>query len=199
MRAAIKSRVRDMVNNGRVEADGTAPRLGRREGRSPRDMALSLAVLIVPIVLLLAFYRGVLGGDTPVSVDPGPAIAEARSARAFPVLVARGLSDDWHVSSATFRRATEGATLRIGYVAPDDDSVLVVQSSVPPATLLPAELGKDSKPIGTLRTGTGVWRQYRARPGEQAFVLADAARTVVVVGTADTEHLEDLTGRLGQP
>ena len=187
-----------MVNNGLVEPDATErpPKPGRRDGRSPRDMALSLGILLVPIALLLIFYRVVLGGDAPVTVDPTDAIDEARSARAFPVLVPGDLGDDWHVSSASFRRAEQGATLRIGYVAPDDESLLLVQSDVPPQTLLPAELGDKAEPVGSFRAGNGVWRQYRARPGESALVLAGADRTVVVVGTADAEHLEKLAAGL---
>src|SRR5215212_11607591 len=96
-RAGGKSRLGDMVNNGEVEPDApaaaTTPSLGKREGRSPRDMALSLAVLLVPIALLLVFYRVVLSGDAPVNVDPAPAFQEARAAAAFTVLEPQGLGD----------------------------------------------------------------------------------------------------------
>jgi hypothetical protein len=160
-------------------------------------MALSLLVLLVPIALLLVFYRVVLSGDAPLTVDPSSAIQEARAARAFPVLTANGLGDDWHVSAATFQRAAGGDTLRIGYVAPDDDAVLLVQSSVAPEQLLPAELGKEAEPTASFRADNGAWRQYRARPGENALVLAEPGRTVVVVGTADDEHLRELAASLG--
>ena len=170
--------------------------LGRREGRSPRDMILSLTVLLVPIALLLIFYRVVLSGDAPVTVDPSSAIQEARSSRAFPVVVPNDLGDDWHVSTATFRRATEGATLRIGYVAPDDDSALLVQSSIPPDMLLPTELGQNAKPIASFRAANGAWRRYETRRGESALVLAEPGRTVVVVGNTDEEHLETLASSL---
>ncbi|HET6530572.1 MAG TPA: DUF4245 domain-containing protein [Actinoplanes sp.] len=184
-----------------MEPEAPAPppaALGRREGRSPRDMALSLVVLLVPIALLLTFYRVVLSGDAPVTVDPTSAIGQARSAGAFPVLVPQALGDDWHVTAATFRRADDGATLRLGYVAPDDDSALLVQSSVPAATLLPAELGQDAKPLASFRAANGVWRTYQTRPGENALVLAGPDRTVVVVGNADEEHLEKLASSLAQ-
>src|SRR5262245_44569191 len=101
-------------------------------------MVLSLAVLLVPIALLLIFYRVVLSGDAPVTVDPTATIQEAQQAAAFTVAVPAGLGDDWHTSTATFQRQTTGATLRLGYVDPDKDPVQLVESSVPPATLLPA-------------------------------------------------------------
>lgn len=186
-----------MVNNGGVEPEAEpAPKLGKREGRSPRDMAVSLVVLLVPIALLLTFYRVVLSGDAPVTVDPAPAIEQAQSARAFPVLVPAGLSDDWHVSAATFRRADEGATLRIGYVAPDDDSILMVQSSIPAETLVPAELGKTAAPRSTYRDGQRAWRSFDTRPGEIALVLTDPQRTVILVGNSSQENIESLARSL---
>jgi hypothetical protein len=159
-------------------------------------MAMSLAVLLIPIALLLTFYRVVLSGDAPVTIDPAPAIQEARQANAFTVVVPQGLSEDWHTSSATFTRRPEGATLRIGYVDPDDDPVQLVQSSLPAATLLPAELTRDAKQLGPFRAPNGVWRLYDARPGEKALVLSDGVRTIIVVGRTDERNLQTLAASL---
>lgn len=196
-----------MVNNGWVEpsppaaarpAPESAPpvRLQHGQGRSPRDMAMSLAVLLIPIALLLTFYRVVLSGDAPVTVDAAPTVQQARQANAFPVVVPQGLGEDWHTSSARFTRQANGATLRIGYVDPDDDPVQLVESSVPAATLLPAELTSSAKPLGTFRAPNGVWRSYDARPGEKALVLSDGTRTIVVVGKTDVRNLEILAASL---
>jgi hypothetical protein len=159
-------------------------------------MALSLIILLIPIALLLTFYRVVLSGDAPVTVDPAPAIQEAQTAALFPVLVPAGLNDDWHVSTATFRRAPEGGTLRIGYVAPDDESALLVESSIPPEQLVPAELGKDAEPRGTFRDGQRAWRGYDTRPGEIALVLSQSGSTVVLVGTTEEKNLQALARSL---
>ncbi|MBU2662878.1 DUF4245 domain-containing protein [Actinoplanes bogorensis] len=159
-------------------------------------MAMSLAVLLIPIALLLTFYRLVLDGDKPVSVDTAPAIQEAQRAGLFPVLAPQGLGDDWHATSSTFRRAENGATLRIGYVDPDKDPIQLVESNIPSDTLLPTELTKDAKPAGNFRSPAGVWRWYSARPGEKALVLADQTRTVVIVGKTDVSNLEALAGAL---
>jgi hypothetical protein len=160
-------------------------------------MTLSLAILIVPIALLLIFYRTVLSGDAPITVDAAPTIQEARQAGVFAVVEPRGLGGDWHTASATFKREANGATLRIGYVDPDKDPVQLVESNVPSATLLPGELGSDAKALGNYRTPAGVWRVYEGRPGETALVLADPARTVVVVGKTGMENLETLASSLG--
>src|SRR6187549_383654 len=99
MPGRAKSRISDMVNNGCVEPAQQPPdvppaRLGRGQERSPRDMALSLAILIVPIALLLIFYRVVLSGDAPVTVDPAPTFQEARQAAVFTMVTPQGLDND---------------------------------------------------------------------------------------------------------
>ena len=160
-------------------------------------MALSLAVLLVPIALLLIFYRLVLSGDAPVTVDAAPVFQEAQQAALFTVAVPQGLSGDWHTSSATFKRQSDGATLRIGYVDPGKDPIQLVESSVPAASLLPGELGGKAKALGNYRSPAGVWRVYDGRPGEQALVLAEPTRTIVVVGRTEMKNLETLAASLG--
>ncbi|MEV4704094.1 DUF4245 domain-containing protein [Actinoplanes sp. NPDC049316] len=173
------------------------PTVGKREERRPRDMALSLAILLVPIALLLLFYRMVLGGDEPISVDAEPTLQQARSAAVFPVSEPQGLGDDWHVQSATFKRGDDGATLRIGYVDPDKKPIQLVQSSVAPTTLVPGELGeKPREPVGTFRDEARIWQRYEGRPGENALVLRESGRTVIVVGPASSAHLETLAAAL---
>ena len=186
-----------MVNNGGMEPTAEQkPTLGKREGRSPRDMAMSLLILLIPIALLLVFYRVVLGGDDPVKVDPSSAIQEARAAAVFPVAEPTGLSDDWVVTAATFRRAEDGATLRLGYVDPDDDSVLLVQSSVSADTLVPTELGKEGKRTGTFRDEAQSWLRYEGRTGEVSLVLVEQGRTIIVVGRTDAKNVEELAAAL---
>ena len=190
-----------MVNNGEVEPDAKptadAPvTLGKRQGRSPRDMAMSLLILLVPIALVLTFYRVVLGGDTPVTVDPEPSLRQARTAAVFPVLAPAGLGDDWHLTNASWRTGTDGATLRFGYVAPDDDAALLIESSIPPDQLLPDELGKTTEPRGTFRDGGRAWRAYLARAGETALVNTEQGRTVVIVGNTDLKNLRALAAAL---
>lgn len=173
------------------EAVAAAP---TREGRSLKDMVLSLGILVVPIALLLIFYRVVLNGDAPATVDPAPTIQEAQAV--FTVAVPTGLGDNWHVTTANFKRQAAGATLRLGYADPDKDPIQLVESTVPIASLLPAELSKSAKPLEIFRAANGVWRLYDARPGEQALVLADPARTIILVGRTDVRNLRELASSL---
>ncbi|WIM95897.1 DUF4245 domain-containing protein [Actinoplanes oblitus] len=177
-----------------TETAPAQPRLTKREGRSPRDMALSLLVLIVPIALLLVFYRVVLSGDEPLTVDPGSSIEVA--SKEFTVLKPTGLGDDWRVSAATFKRESGGATLRIGYVDPADDPVQLVESTVPADTLVPAEVGREGKRTGAFRTDAHAWMVYSGRPGETALILTEGDRTVLIVGKSSEANLEKLAASL---
>ncbi|MCZ7439754.1 DUF4245 family protein [Micromonospora sp. WMMC241] len=167
-----------------------------RSERSPKDMVLSLLILLVPIALLIAFYRGFLGGDSPVTVDPAPALEQARSANAFPVAAPTGLGDDWRTVNARFRTEADGATLRIGYVTPEGRGAQLVESNVPAEKLLPAELS-DGQPQGPADLPDGLsWQRYTARGNEQALVLLEPNRTVLVVGDARESELRRLATSL---
>ncbi|SCL35905.1 Protein of unknown function [Micromonospora pallida] len=155
-------------------------------------MAISLLVLLVPIALLLAFYRGFLGGEQPTTVDPAPAIEQARAANAFPVGEPTGLGSDWRTTTARFQQTEQGASLRLGYLTPEGRGVQLVQSNVPVERLLPQELTERSQPQGALDLDGQSWQRYTARGNERALVLLEPARTVIVVGEASESELREL-------
>jgi hypothetical protein len=167
-----------------------------RSERSPKDMAISLLVPLIPIALLLAFYRGFLGGDEPTTVDPAPAIEQARSADVFPVSQPEGLGSDWRTVSARYQTVEDGANLRIGYLTPEGRGVQLLQSSVPAERLLPAELTGQGQPQGPTELAGRTWQRYTARGNQQALVLLEPARTVIVVGDARDNELRHLAEAL---
>ncbi|MFG1868941.1 DUF4245 domain-containing protein [Micromonospora arborensis] len=162
--------------------------------RSPKDMAISLLVLLVPIALLLAFYRGFLGGDQATTVDPAPAIEQARAANTFPVSQPQGLGSGWSTVSARYQTVEGGANLRIGYLTPEGRGVQLLQSSVPADRLLPAELTNQGQPQGPTELAGRTWQLYTARGNQQALVLLEPTRTVIVIGDARDNELRELAG-----
>lgn len=164
--------------------------------RSPKDMAISLLVLLIPIALLLAFYRGFLGGDQATTVDPAPAIEQARSANTFPVSEPKGLGSGWRTVSARYQTVEGGATLRIGYLTPEGRGVQLVQSSVPAERLLPAELTDQGQPQGQTELSGRTWQRYTARGNQQALVLLEPNRAVLVIGDARDNELRELAAAL---
>ncbi|MEV0727587.1 DUF4245 domain-containing protein [Polymorphospora sp. NPDC050346] len=179
-----------------VPPPGSGEPTGKSE-RSPKDMAISLLVLLVPIALIFGVYRVFFGADQPVVIDPAPAVAQARASGAFEVIDPTGVDDDWRPVTANFNGADGTATLRVGFVSPEGEGVQLVQSDVPAETLLPQELTADGQPQGVIEIGGRTWQRYTARPGERALVLLEPERTVMVVGSATEAELRDLADGLG--
>ncbi|MDI6099720.1 DUF4245 domain-containing protein [Actinoplanes sp. NEAU-A12] len=179
-------------------AAATSPRLAAKEGRRPRDMVLSLLVLLVPVALLMTYYKVVLDGEKPHRVK-AESLASTLSAaeRVFPVAQAAGLSTDWYITSAHFRREEGGSTLRLGYVDPAEKPILMVQSNITATTLVPAEVGAQGERIGAYRTDRRTWMRYTGRPGEMALIVTEQNRTIVIIGNDDdTANLEKLASSL---
>ena len=163
-----------------------------RAGRRPRDMVLAMVVLMVPVILIVALYR-FLGNETPPTIDTSSAYDAARAAHAFEVVTPTGLSDGWHISSATYGQGT----LRIGMTSPNAGALQLVESNTPAATLLSTELGATAHPDGTVDVSGTAWQRYAGlRPQEKAIVLATSGRTIIVVGKADERDLVTLAGSL---
>jgi hypothetical protein len=161
-----------------------------RSGRTLRDMALSMVVLLVPVAIVVAIFR-LQGGEDVAVVDPGPAVAQAQAANAFPVSVPR-LDGGWRTVSAVFRPETGGATLRLGYLTPGGGAVQVIESNEPADALLIRELGDQTRPTGV----TGAWNTYDVRNGEAAWVRKEQGRTVIIIGRADRSEFDVLAAAL---
>lgn len=165
-----------------------------RAARGPRDLAISLIVLMIPVVILVAFFR-FAGGDSAVVVDTAPVFDNARAASSFPVVEPTGLPDGWRAISAVFKR-TGSADLRVGYLTPTGGTALLVESNVPSAELLPAELGATVSNQGTVTEAGQMWQVYEVRNGERALVWLDPQRTTIVTGGAQLSELRALAAAL---
>jgi hypothetical protein len=168
-----------------------------RSGRSARDMALSMAVLIIPIFLLLGAYRVFFAGDAPVPVDAAQTYATARHSASFPVLEPGGLPGGWTAISATFGKVDDGSTLRVSYVPPAKTGLQLVESDRPVNALLPDELGGAAQPGNLETVGGRQWRTYPvAGDGGRALVLAEDGRTTIITGTASAADLRTFAATL---
>jgi hypothetical protein len=170
-----------------------------KPSRRPRDLALSLLVLLVPIALLIGVYRVVHDGDEPLLTDPAPTLAQARAAGHFPVAAPAGLPDGWRTVSARYAGDDGRAVLRLGYLSPSDAGFQVVESDLPPGELLTGELTTAARPKGTARVAGRDWQRYAGRPGERALVLLEPERTLLVVGAGPDGELTELASALSAP
>src|SRR5262245_4707108 len=167
--------------------------LPARHGRTARDMVISLLVLLIPVAVIFGFVWA-RGGDSPVVIDPGPAIAEAQAAKAFPVAVAVGLPDGWRPVSAQY--SAPDSTLRIGYLTPRGGAVQLIESSAPVDGLLIQELADETRHDGVITAGSASWNAYQVRNGEYALVRPERGRTIIIIGTADSSDMRVLAAAL---
>lgn len=175
-----------------AEAAEATPAPSPRAGRRPRDMALSMLVLLVPVFLLVGFYR-FLGHEEPPAVDTTEVYGSVQRANQFPLLQPEGLPEGWRIASATF---TDGI-LRIGVTAPDDGNLQVVESAHPTAELVPGIIGKSARPAETVTVNGTSWQRYtEGRPGETALLQTTGTRTTIVVGRATDAQLQRLVATL---
>jgi Protein of unknown function (DUF4245) len=161
-----------------------------KSGRTFRDIALTLAVLLVPVFLVVVGYR-LLGHETPPAVDATPAYDAARVGHAFPVLTPTNLPDGWRISVAQYRERV----LRVGLVGPNGSGVQLVETASPVDAVVPAEVG--GHPDGEVSVHGTAWQRYTGgRDGERALVLATPGRTVLVAGSVPDRDLVAVAGSL---
>ena len=167
-----------------------------RGARSPRDIALSMAVLLVPIFVLLLVYRVFFAGDAPIAIDAGETYATARHSAPFAVEVPQDLPPGWTPIAAKFEKVADGSVLRVSYVPPARTGLQLVESSQPVDSLLPDELGADAQPGNLTDIDGRQWRAYPVVKGGRALVLAADGYTTVIVGTASDADLRTLAASL---
>ena len=166
-------------------------RSARRAGRTGRDMAISMLVLLIPLGLVVALFR-LRGGEDAVVVDPSAAISSAQSAGLFPVGVPKNLGGGWRPQSAQFTRVGNTGELRVGYLTPRGGQLQLIESNEDIASLSSRELGNRAGVTGTATIAGAPWPAYQVRGDEKALVRTTPQRTVIVIGQADAAELETL-------
>lgn len=86
-------------------------------------MAISLIVLLIPVMLVIVAYRTLYHGDSVVTVDPTETIASAGRA-GITDLPPTTAPQGWSIINATFRQGT----LRIGYLDQRQKGIQLVQA-----------------------------------------------------------------------
>lgn len=182
------------VEDGLQGDGGRGSAVVERLTRRPRDMIISVGVLLLVVFAFLGLYR-VLGGDR-VDFDPAPAYADAKAAGDFQALQPQGLGDGWTVVSAAYQPQDAGGVLRVGYQTPSDGAVQLIQGSLNVDVMLDKELGSGADEQGDIDINGKRWKIYSAREGETAYVLLEPGRTIIVIGDAKDEELRALAGSL---
>jgi len=170
-------------------------RPARRRG-GMADMAISLGVLLAIIGVVLFVQQR--GGKAINVIDPSSAYAGARNVATYQVRTPQSLPSGWRPTSARTERPAAGRlTLQVGFVTPKGEYAQLVESDLPRAQLIAAELAADAQPGGLVLVGSETWQQFPApRRGDRAIVRTEGAVTFVVSGSAGLDELRVLAAAL---
>jgi hypothetical protein len=164
-------------------ADGEAVKPARPKQRRMRDMALSMAVLLVPIGL---FYVGWewLASDRQVSVVD-TAENHATAASLGLAAIEPELSDEWKPISTDLAIDGETVTLRTGWYSPEGHGLQVAETNG-----AVADVNEDIKGAGTPVEAAGIeWAAYESGTGE-TWVAEIDGETIVI--SAEPDGADDL-------
>jgi hypothetical protein len=168
-----------------AEERAEAAKASRPKQRRMRDMAMSMAVLLVPIGL---FYVGWnwIASDRQVSVvDTSENYTTAASLGL--TVIEPALSEDWKPISTDLEVEGEAVTLRTGWYSPEGDGLQLVQT-----TGAIADVHEDLTGAGApVESGGADWTSYELSSGE-AWVAELAGATVIL--TAEPDAVNDLPG-----
>lgn len=168
---------------------------GGRRDRRPRDMVLSLAVLLLPIAGIFLFWS-FLTSDRPVSeIDPASTYTQAEGL-GLAVSPPAGLSSEWHPMSSGVKQEDGAVTLRVGYYTPSAGGLQFIASQRDPVDLLEAELGQAPRPDGTVTVDGVDWQSYITVEGNRALVRSDESVTLIIHGDSVPEELVEFAEAL---
>ncbi|WP_415648522.1 DUF4245 domain-containing protein [Stackebrandtia soli] len=169
---------------------------GRVRGeRPPRDMLLSLAVLLVPIALIFGLWQ-FIGSDRQVSVvNASPTYQEAADA-GLDVTEPQGLSEEWKTVSSMVNREDGEATLRVGYYTPSGAGMQFVVSEIDEVELTELVLRKNPQPTGVVETASREWSGYVTTDNNNALLSSGGGQTYIVYGDAPMDELSQFVEAL---
>lgn len=181
-------------------------------GRRPKkpatggDLIRSLAVLLIPLLVITFLFTRNLG-DHPVNVvDYRAELAKARQEAPYAVLAPTGLPTTWRPTQAEW--VPRGATYlndqpsvrnlwELGFLSPENIFIAVNQGDLQPEEFIELKT-REGTPDGTSQLGGQEWQRRLSADGRtRSLVRSDPKVTTVVVGDASYEGLEAFASTLG--
>lgn len=166
---------------------------------TPGDMVRSMAVILIPILIITFFFTRNLD-DIPVTeVDWRPVLATARREAPFPVVAPENLPNGWRATRVTWVKTGEPHLngrpsarnlWQLGYLTPDDVYIALNQGDLRPAELID-DATREGSPDGSSTVAGRQWER-RVSPDDRtrSLVLSTPEVTTVIAGDTTFEGLE---------
>lgn len=179
-----------------------APRNPRARSR---DMVISMAVIMVPLLVIMWFFTSDPGEDVE-RVDVAPVLAKAQEESPYPLLVAEGLDEGWIPLRVAWAKdgqpwitsqPADGNSWQVGYLSPEqvyfgvqqrDDAV---RAAVDTITRKGSVIGDEVQLIGR------AWERYESQDGRtRSLVNIDGEVASIVTADAGFPELEAFASTL---
>jgi hypothetical protein len=168
-------------------------------------MIRSLAVILIPLLVITFFATRNLR-DAPVTVvDWQPVLAVARQQAPYPVLAPTSLPAEWRATRATWVKAGDpylnGApavrnTWELGFLAPDDVYIALNQGDAESEDFVKSE-SREGRADGQSTVNGATWERLVTDDDRtRSLVSTSPEVTTVVVGDTSYEALESYTATL---
>jgi hypothetical protein len=162
-------------------------------------MIRSLAVLIVPLLIITFFFTRNIGDHPVTVVDWRPVLAEARREAPYPVLAPVNLPDTWRATQVSWVKlgeptyneaASERNAWTLGFLDPSDTYIGLYQGDLKPEDMV-AAASRGGTPDGSSEVDGDTWQRL-VSPDKRtrSLVLVEPKMTAVVVGDTDYPTLE---------
>ena len=172
---------------------------------TPGDLVRSLAVILVPLVIITVLFTD-LPDDKPVDeVDWRPILAVARREAPFPVLAPTNLPEGWRATQAEwvetgdpFRDGEPSVRNQwsLGFLTPNNVFVGLDQGDRQPENLV-QEQSRDGRPDGQSTVNGQAWERLASPDGRtRSLVRREPAVTTIVSGDLGYDALEAYTATL---
>jgi len=171
----------------------------------PRDMLISLGVLLVPI-LLISWWFTRTPADAPVqTVDWQSVLTQSRAVSPYPLLGPVGLPDTWVATKAQWSKTGEpavnqeaapGNTWQLGLLSPDQIYVSLTQRDAAGPALV-AQISRSGVQDGTSAVGGVTWTRWVSTDDRtRTLSRVDGSVTIVVSGDMSYAGLEAFASTL---
>lgn len=181
----------------------------RNKRATGRDMLISMAVLLIPALLITWFFQRTPDKPPIATVDWRPALAQAEAEADYPVVAPKALPIGWRCVSAKWVPAGQpivgetiaaGDTWVLGVLTDQDVYLSVNQQAITKANtaaVFVADVTRNGKDDGTQPVGATTWARQVSADGRTRSLVQHAETAVTIVaGDTDYQALADYAASL---
>jgi len=168
-------------------------------------MIRSLAVIMLPLLLITLLFTHNVGHPPVIVLDWRPVVAKARAQSPYPVLAPTDLPADWRATQANWVRTGEPFLngepavrniWQLGFLAPDGTFIGLDQGDGKPEEFV-KDQSQSGLSDGTSVVGGKTWQRLASENNRtRSLVLSSPAVTTLVVGDTSYAALESYAATL---